>query len=121
MILDGRIDTAVATAQVVESLLAGRARPKLMIGVADHAEVTAYRRLRRAVFVAEQGLFSHDDHDDVDDDPRCIVLVARAQGQVVGGVRLAPVTADDIGWWQGGRLVVAPRARTSSEQGADQR
>jgi AIR synthase-related protein len=33
-------------------------------------------------------------------------------GAVVGGVRLGPVTdGPDIGWWAGGRLVVAPGAR----------
>jgi putative N-acetyltransferase (TIGR04045 family) len=114
MILDGRLDVPVST-QAVESLLAGRVRPQLMIGIADGAELAAYRRLRRDVFVAEQGLFSSDDRDDIDDDPRCVVLVARdVRGQVVGGVRLAPVTGVDLGWWQGGRLVVAPGSRASA-------
>jgi putative N-acetyltransferase (TIGR04045 family) len=112
MILDGKSFAPVVT-QAAESLLAGRARPKLMIGVADTGELAAYRRLRREVFVAEQGLFDHDDHDEVDDDPRCIVLVARAEGRVVGGVRLAPATSVDLGWWQGGRLVVASGSRAS--------
>lgn len=40
------------------------------------------------------------DHDDTDDDPRVVVLVARTpDGVVVGGVRLAPATAGrDLGW-----------------------
>jgi putative N-acetyltransferase (TIGR04045 family) len=114
MILDGSL-APVFGGHATESLLAGRARPKLMIGIADQAELTAYRRLRREIFVAEQGLFDRDDHDDVDDDPRCIVLVARAQGQIVGGVRLAPATPIDLGWWQGGRLVVAAESRTASD------
>ncbi|MEU0969306.1 AIR synthase, partial [Streptomyces sp. NPDC005917] len=77
------------------------------------AEVAAYRRLRRDVFVHEQGLFTGDDLDERDADPRTVVLVARGQGgEVVGGVRLGPVAdGADIGWWAGGRLVVAPRAR----------
>ncbi len=114
MILDGRVDSP-APVTAGESLLAGRVRPQWMIGVADGRDRAAYRRLRREVFVAEQGLFTGDDGDDVDDDPRCVVLVARdLSGQVVGGVRLAPATSVDIGWWQGGRLVVAAGSRAST-------
>ncbi|MBJ7350980.1 MAG: GNAT family N-acetyltransferase, partial [Rhodococcus sp.] len=78
------------------------------------AELNAYRALRRETFVAEQGLFAGTDHDDVDDDPRCVVLVATDRdGTVLGGVRLAPCTATDLGWWAGSRLVVTTSARTS--------
>jgi len=79
----------------------------------DPAVVAAYRALRRRVFVEDQGLFVASDHDEIDDDPRTIVLVARtASGEVVGGVRLAPACADGdrIGWWAGSRLVAAPGA-----------
>ncbi|PRY09755.1 MSMEG_0567/sll0787 family protein [Kineococcus rhizosphaerae] len=96
-------------------VLAGlpRQRTAFHVEVADDAAERAHRRLRREAFVAEQRLFSTDDHDDADDDPRRRVLVARAaDGTVVGGVRLAPCTADDVGWWRGSRLVVAPGART---------
>ncbi|HTJ36514.1 MAG TPA: MSMEG_0567/sll0787 family protein [Dactylosporangium sp.] len=81
--------------------------------VAGTAELDAYRRLRRDAFVHEQRLFEQHDHDDRDDDPRTLVLVARDRtGTVVGGVRLGPVQdGPDIGWWAGGRLVVAPGAR----------
>ncbi|WP_229910896.1 MSMEG_0567/sll0787 family protein [Streptomyces aurantiogriseus] len=77
------------------------------------AELSDYRRLRREAFVHEQGLFTGHDLDDRDTDPRTLVLVAKDQdGTVVGGVRLGPVhDGPDIGWWQGGRLVVARRAR----------
>jgi putative N-acetyltransferase (TIGR04045 family) len=80
---------------------------------ADAETVRAYRRLRRAAFVDEQGLFARHDLDDRDTDPRTVVLVARdPAGTVVGGVRLGPVDdGPDIGWWYGGRLVVAPQAR----------
>ncbi len=79
---------------------------------AEAPEIDAYRALRREVFVREQGLFAGSDADDVDDDPRTIVLVARASdGEVLGGVRLAPMTAPDLGWWRGSRLVVAADAR----------
>ena len=83
--------------------------------VGDPATMEAYRRLRRQVFVAEQGLFAHSDADDLDDDPRAVVLVARAttSGAVVGGVRLGPAVAGrDIGWWAGSRLAVDVAARS---------
>ncbi|ONI92071.1 AIR synthase [Saccharothrix sp. ALI-22-I] len=87
-------------------------RPGFRIEPAD--DVAAYRELRRLVFVEEQGLFSGTDLDEHDDDPRTVVLVARDEsGQVLGGVRLHPARVDgpDIGWWQGGRLVVDPACR----------
>ena len=88
---------------------------------ADAAQVSEYRRLRRDVFVAEQGLFDTDDADRIDDDPRTVVLVALAgDGTVVGGVRLAPATEGrDIGWWTGSRLVVDARARGRGGIGAE--
>jgi AIR synthase-related protein len=82
----------------------------------DAAAVAAYRRLRRRVFVDEQGLFDRDDHDEFDDDPRTVVLLARDQaGEVVGGVRLHPAVPDapDLGWWCGSRLAVDPACRRS--------
>lgn len=91
-----------------------RHRPAFHIEQADaKPELRAYRRLRRDVFVHEQELFADDDSDDRDLDPRTVVLVARApDGTVVGGVRLGPVDdGPDLGWWQGGRLVVSARAR----------
>jgi putative N-acetyltransferase (TIGR04045 family) len=95
--------------------LAGVPRPRsaFHVEVADSAAERAYRTLRRDVFVAEQGLFSGDDGDAADGDPRRRVLVARtADGSVVGGVRLAPCHEPDVGWWRGSRLAVAPGART---------
>jgi putative N-acetyltransferase (TIGR04045 family) len=86
---------------------------------ADGDELAAYRRLRRAAFVEDQHLFAGSDVDDVDDDPRAIVLVAVAPtGAVLGGVRLAPLTARDIGWWAGSRLVVDEGARGTAGLGA---
>ncbi|MGY1652407.1 MSMEG_0567/sll0787 family protein [Geodermatophilus sp. SYSU D01119] len=75
--------------------------------------VAAHRALRHAAFVEEQGLFAGSDLDAADDDPRCVVLVARGTGgTVLGGVRLGPVDpgAPDVGWWTGSRLVVRPGA-----------
>ncbi|NQX11839.1 GNAT family N-acetyltransferase [Microbacteriaceae bacterium VKM Ac-2855] len=89
------------------------------IRVADARDIAAYRSIRRDVFVAEQGLFDGSDHDDSDDDPRTVVLVASVGADVVGGVRLAPVERDrDLGWWTGSRLVVRRGARGSAGIGA---
>ena len=75
----------------------------------DTEELTQYRALRHQAFVVRQALFKGSDRDEMDDDPRTVVLCATApDGTVLGGVRLAPATADDIGWWTGSRLVVAP-------------
>lgn len=91
---------------------------------AGPAEIEAYRRLRREVFVREQGLFESHDRDDVDDDPRTVVLVARtSDGEVLGGVRIHPAlhpstARRDIGWWRGSRLAVLPAARHGVGVGA---
>jgi putative N-acetyltransferase (TIGR04045 family) len=80
------------------------------------ADLAAYRQLRRRVFVDEQRLFD-DDHDDFDDDPRTVVLLARARdGALLGGVRLHPAEpgGPDIGWWCGSRLAVAPASRNGA-------
>jgi putative N-acetyltransferase (TIGR04045 family) len=93
------------------------ADPAWVVGIADGREVDEHRRLRRDAFVGEQGLFAGSDHDDLDDDHRTVVLVARAtdgSGTVLGGVRIAPATIRDTGWWTGSRLVVAPTARNAS-------
>ncbi|MBW4040541.1 MAG: AIR synthase [Acidobacteria bacterium] len=88
---------------------------------AEGAQLEAYRRLRRAAFVDDQHLFAGSDADDVDDDPRAVVLVATATegGAVLGGVRLAPLAARDIGWWGGSRLVVDERIRGAAGLGAE--
>jgi putative N-acetyltransferase (TIGR04045 family) len=80
---------------------------------ADDPARAAYAALRHRAFVDRQGLFAATDHDEVDEDPRTVVLVAQtATGEVVGGVRLAPVgeDGDRLGWWAGSRLVAAPGA-----------
>jgi putative N-acetyltransferase (TIGR04045 family) len=85
--------------------------PELIIEPAG--DLRAYHALRRRAFVDEQGLFERSDRDDRDDDPRTVVLLAHsARGELLGGVRLGPAVAGpDIGWWQGGRLVVTRGGR----------
>lgn len=99
------------------SILAGprpSSSPTFLIHPADRGELEHYRRLRRASFVIEQGMFAGSDRDDVDDDPRTVVLVAvGADGAVLGGVRISPACSPDIGWWVGSRLVADPAARAA--------
>ncbi len=88
--------------------------PGFLIHPAGPAELADYRRLRHEAFVVDQKLFARTDSDDVDDDPRTVVLVATApDGTVLGGVRLAPVCAPDLGWWTGSRLVTVAPARST--------
>lgn len=98
------------------SILAGAApvpAPYLIHPAGSRRELDEYRKLRRAEFVATQGLFAGSDADPIDDDPRTVVLVATTpDGRVLGGVRVAPVTPADIGWWTGSRLVTGPAVRT---------
>ncbi|WP_329409409.1 AIR synthase related protein [Nocardia vinacea] len=85
-----------------------------LIQPADRRQLAAYRTLRRAEFVVDQGLFTGSDNDDSDEDPRTQVLVALdPDGVVLGGVRLAPATDEDLGWWTGSRLVVDRRRRAA--------
>lgn len=104
------------------ALLVGEpvAAPPFHVEPAGAAGVAEYHRLRRAVFVDEQQLFHGTDTDEVDADPRTVVLLARDHtGALLGGVRLGPVTDPDLGWWAGGRLAVVPTARrTRSGVGA---
>ncbi|MDO9381091.1 MAG: GNAT family N-acetyltransferase [Nocardioidaceae bacterium] len=93
--------------------------PFQVVQASTTAELDAYRALRRDVFVAEQGLFDGSDLDEVDDDPRTVVLLAVASdGTVLGGVRLAPQgPGRDLGWWRGSRLVVSRSARRTASVG----
>lgn len=107
--------TNTETASVDSSILTGtpEAPPPFLIHPAESAyELEAYRRIRHEAFVGDQGLFTGTDHDDIDDDPRAVVLVATSPvGRVLGGVRLAPATAVDLGWWTGSRLATDPAVR----------
>ena len=100
------------------SILAGtrvRPMPPYLIQVVDTPdELSSYHALRHREFVERQGLFDRTDRDDTDDDPRAVVLAAvTGDGTLIGGVRVAPCTATDIGWWSGSRLVVADPAHAA--------
>ncbi|GAA1505491.1 MSMEG_0567/sll0787 family protein [Nocardioides humi] len=100
--------------------------PSYVVVEAGRAELASYRALRHEVFVREQGLFADEDTDPVDDDPRTVVLLARAHdGEALGGVRLHPAPAADgsqpardLGWWRGSRLAVTADARLHLGVGA---
>lgn len=125
-----RIDPSSAMDSTDNGILTGarRGTPRTvedyLVVDAGPRELDAYRALRREEFVREQGLFEVSDRDDVDDDPRTLVLVARAQdGTVLGGVRVHPAPHPaterrDIGWWRGSRLVVTRGARGAGASGA---
>ncbi len=69
-------------------------------------EIAQARRLRRAVFCEEQGVFEGDDLDAIDAHAQPLVALSCIGGmpeQVVGTVRIH--TADDGIWW-GSRLAV---------------
>jgi putative N-acetyltransferase (TIGR04045 family) len=73
----------------------------------DEDDVAAHHRIRRAVFVEEQGIFADDDRDAWDDD--AVKVVAELGGRIVGAVRLYPL--DEAGLWKGDRLAVLRKAR----------
>jgi putative N-acetyltransferase (TIGR04045 family) len=74
--------------------------------------------LRRAVFCQEQGLFAHDDRDDIDLVATPIValsMLAIAADAVVGTVR---IHEESPGVWWGSRLAVAADHRRVGALGA---
>ncbi len=79
--------------------------------VADAAEAEEHHRIRRAVFVAEQGIFDGTDVDAHDARPDVLQVVAWIDGRAAGVVRLFPLEA--AGAWQGDRLAVLPGFRTA--------
>jgi putative N-acetyltransferase (TIGR04045 family) len=74
-------------------------------------ELDAHFRLRRAVFVDEQGLFTGDDRDRYDDDSRTLHAVGFVDGEPSGAVRLYPLHDAGPGEWKGDRLAVSAEHR----------
>lgn len=77
-------------------------------------EMAALRALRRAVFVAEQGVFEGDDRDAID--ALALPLVALSGAEVVGTVRIHEA---EPGVWWGSRLAVAEAYRRVGKLGAE--
>jgi putative N-acetyltransferase (TIGR04045 family) len=88
----------------------GRADCRL---VAAAEEIAEHHRIRRAVFVGEQGIFDGTDLDAHDARPDVLHVVAWVDGRAAGVVRLFPLDAA-AGLWQGDRLAVLPEFRTAS-------
>jgi putative N-acetyltransferase (TIGR04045 family) len=78
--------------------------------VAGPAELRAHLAIRRAVFVAEQGLFEGSDEDAHDADPATVHVLGLAGGEPAGTVRLYPLTG---ALWHGDRLAVLAAHRRS--------
>jgi putative N-acetyltransferase (TIGR04045 family) len=74
-------------------------------------ELEAHFELRRAVFVSEQTLFTHDDRDERDDRESTFHALGLIDGEPCGAVRLYPL---ERSWrqWKGDRLAVRPELRT---------
>ncbi|WP_308259493.1 MSMEG_0567/Sll0786 family nitrogen starvation N-acetyltransferase [Pseudonocardia sp. H11422] len=83
--------------------------------VRDATDRAAHHDIRRAVFVAEQGVFAENDYDAHDADPRTLHVLGLVGGVPAGTVRLFPleVGGDPAGDWQGDRLAVLADYRTS--------
>ncbi len=76
------------------------------------AELAAHFRLRRTVFVYEQGLFTVEDRDERDDEPRTLHAIGFVDHEPCGAVRLYPL--DRAGTeWKGDRLAVLPEHRAN--------
>ena len=78
-------------------------------------ERAAHHRIRREVFVAEQGLFAGSDRDARDDDPATMHVLGWVDGEPAGTVRLYPLddALDEPGLWKGDRLAVRSGARSA--------
>jgi putative N-acetyltransferase (TIGR04045 family) len=74
------------------------------------AEMATHHRIRRAVFVMEQGLFPLDDQDIHDSHAATIHVLGLDDGIPAGTVRLYPL---GVGIWKGDRLAVLPEHRRS--------
>jgi putative N-acetyltransferase (TIGR04045 family) len=83
--------------------------------VSGAVELAEHHRIRRAVFVAEQGLFDEDDMDGHDRDPATIHVLGLVGGTPAGTVRLYPsrtrADRDDGRIWHGDRLAVLRQHR----------
>ena len=97
--------SAMASAIALDSRISCRC-------VATEAELDAHFRLRRTVFVREQGLFVADDRDARDGDPGTLHAVGLVDGTPCGAVRLYPLDAG-AQEWKGDRLAVLPGHRTN--------
>lgn len=84
---------------------------RLVAGPVDRG---AHRAVRYEVFVLEQAIFADSDADDRDEHRATLHVLGLVDGEPAGAVRLYPLDpADPAGDWQGDRLAVLHRFRTS--------
>lgn len=76
--------------------------------VRDPGERDEHHRIRREVFVREQGLFVDDDVDGRDHEPATVHVLGLVGGRPAGTVRLYPLGGVV---WKGDRLAVLPEHR----------
>lgn len=72
-------------------------------------ERALHYRIRREVFVGEQGFFPVDDRDARDAEPATVHVLGLFGEVAAGAVRLYPL--DEPGLWKGDRLAVLPAFR----------
>ncbi|MCE3552705.1 GNAT family N-acetyltransferase [Pseudonocardia sp. RS11V-5] len=77
------------------------------------ADRDLHHRVRRAVFVQEQGLFRRSDRDPLDESEDVVHVLGLVDGVAAGAVRLYPCREKDPrdGLWKGDRLAVLPGRR----------
>ncbi|MGA2551813.1 MAG: MSMEG_0567/Sll0786 family nitrogen starvation N-acetyltransferase [Burkholderiaceae bacterium] len=102
-----------------ETLEAAAAPSTFLVKPARHEwELEQARRLRRAVFCIEQGIFSGDDRDSLDDSAQTLIAATCVAGmpeEIVGTVRIH--SGLQRIWW-GSRLAVHPAFRNQGHIGS---
>jgi putative N-acetyltransferase (TIGR04045 family) len=78
--------------------------PVSLVIATSEREIALHHRIRRAVFVDEQGMFEETDVDAHDGEPATLKVLASCGSVPAGAVRLYPL--DDEGLWKGDRLAV---------------
>jgi putative N-acetyltransferase (TIGR04045 family) len=82
----------------------------------DDRQRAEHHRIRRAVFVEEQGIFTDSDVDEHDARDDVVRLLALRGDQAVGAVRLYVIDRQ-AGLWKGDRLAVLADCRTCGAGG----
>lgn len=90
----------------------GHGEPGIVcVEAVDDRQRAEHHRIRRAVFVEEQGLFTDSDIDEHDSRDDVVRVLALRGDQPIGAVRLY-VVDEQAGLWKGDRLAVLADWRT---------
>jgi putative N-acetyltransferase (TIGR04045 family) len=87
------------------------ARKIVCLEALDPRQIAAHHRVRHAVFVEEQGIFTGSDIDEHDTRGDVVRVLALSGDRPVGAVRLYPIDPHR-GLWKGDRLAVLAACRT---------